>query len=247
MIHPANIDGARHKSGLFNEKVTASLDETDQWIGQIMEALDDAGVREETNFFLISDHGQMDIKRAINMNVFLADNGLIHADEKGNLVNWDAYCFSAGMSAHVFLKNPEDSSLYNKVYELFNHLCKEGIYGISRVYTEPEARAEEHLGGAFSFVLETDGYTAFSDDWKRPVVKNYDFTDYRYGRATHGYLPEKGPQPVLAAKGPDIKNGVVLEKSRLIDLAPTFAKLMGVEFPEVDGTVINQILNSGKA
>ena len=82
----------------------------------------------------------------------------------------------------------------------------------------------------------------FGDNWRRPIVNTFDFSDYRYGRATHGYLPSKGPQPVLIAKGPDIKNGVVLEKARLIDLAPTFAKLLGADLPGADGTVINEIL-----
>ena len=244
MLHPANIDGARHKYGLFNEKIYESLDETDKWIGEIMDALDDAGVRKETNFFLISDHGQMDIKRAVNINVLLADNGLIRTDEKGGLADWDAYCFSAGMSAHVFLKDPGNMALCQKTHKLLEHLCEEGVYGISRVFTKSEALREENLGGDFSFVLETDGYTAFGDDWRRPLVKSYDLSDYRFGRATHGYLPSRGPQPVLAAFGPDIRKGAVLENARLVDLAPTFAKLLGADLPEAEGTAIEGILLS---
>jgi predicted AlkP superfamily pyrophosphatase or phosphodiesterase len=245
MVHPANIDGARHQFGLFNEKVDYSIEETDRWIGQVMDALEDAGVRQDTNFFLISDHGQMDITRVINVNVMLADYGLIRYDENGKegvIKSWDAYCLSSGMSALVYLKNPVDHKLYQKVHALLRHLCDEGIYGISRVFTEPEIREAEGLGGDFSFVLETDGYTSFGDDWKRPIVKNFDSSDYRYGRATHGYLPDKGPQPVLLAKGPGVKNGVVLEKGRIIDEAPTFAKLLGVELPDADGKPILEIL-----
>ena len=242
MIHPANIDGARHHYGIFNEKVNTAIEETDRWIGEIMAAMEDAGIREETNFFLISDHGQMDISRVINVNVLLADYGFIRIDENGNFIDWDAYCLSCGMSAVVFLKNPDDCRLYQKVNTILRYLCEEGVYGISRVYTENEARVQEHLGGSFSFVLETDGYTSFGDDWRRPIVKNFDFTDYRYGRATHGYHPDKGPQPVLVAKGPALRNGVVLEKARLIDEAPTLARLMGVELPDTDGVCINEIL-----
>jgi len=242
MIHPANIDGARHKYGLFNEKVNEAIEDTDRWIGEIMAALEDSGVREETNFFLLSDHGQMDITRIININVLLADYGFIRFDEKGNLTGWDAYCLSCAMSAVVFLKDPDDPALYQKVYTLLRYLRDEGVYGISRVYTEPEARELEHFGGSFSFVLETDGYTSFGDNWQRPIVKNFDFSDYRYGRATHGYHPDKGPQPVLVAKGPALRKNVVLEKARLIDEAPTLAKLMGAELPGTDGVCIDEIL-----
>jgi predicted AlkP superfamily pyrophosphatase or phosphodiesterase len=243
MMHPANIDGARHEFGLFNEKVNSAIEETDRWIGQVMGALEDAGVREETNFFLISDHGQLDITRVININVVLADYGLIRYDEKaGTIISWDAYCLSGGMSALIYLKNPADPGVYQKTYALLRHLCGEGIYGVSRVFTESEIREAEGLGGDFSFVLETDGYTSFGDDWKRPIVKNFDSSDYRYGKATHGYLPDKGPQPVLIAKGPGIKNGVVLEKGRIIDEAPTFARLLGAELPDAQGSPIEAIL-----
>jgi predicted AlkP superfamily pyrophosphatase or phosphodiesterase len=242
MIHPANIDGARHDFGLFNAKVDKAIEETDTWIGRIMDALEDAGVHDETNFFLVSDHGQLDIDRAINVNVLLADWGLIRTDTKGNISGWDAYSLSSGMSAMVYLREKDNHRIYQKVHALLQHLCSEGIYGISRVFTEAEARAGEGLGGSFSFVLETDGYTSFGDDWKRPIVKNYDASDYRYGRATHGYLPDKGPQPLLVAKGPDIRNGVSLEKARLIDEAPTYAKILGVELPDAQGRVIEEIL-----
>jgi predicted AlkP superfamily pyrophosphatase or phosphodiesterase len=36
MIHPANIDGARHRYGTFNEKIDIAVEQTDRWIGQIM-------------------------------------------------------------------------------------------------------------------------------------------------------------------------------------------------------------------
>jgi hypothetical protein len=167
---------------------------------------------------------------------------LIRTDKEGNITDWDAYSHSSGMSANVYLKDPSDHKIYQKVHALLQHLCSEGIYGISRVFTEPEARTGEGLGGSFSFVLETDGYTSFGDGWKRPIVKNLDASDYRYGRATHGYLPEKGPQPLLVAKGPDIRKGVTLEKAHLTDEAPTYAKILGVELPDAQGRVIEEIL-----
>jgi predicted AlkP superfamily pyrophosphatase or phosphodiesterase len=242
MIHPANIDSARHHYGVFNEKIDTALEQTDRWIGQIMDALEDAGLREETNFFLVSDHGQMEIKRTININVILADHGLIRCNGSGNIAGWDAYSLSNGMSALVYLKDPGNQKLYRETHTLLRNLCEEGIYGISRVYTESEAREKERLGGDFSFVLETDGYTSFGDDWKRPLVKKIDFSDYRYGRATHGYLPGKGPQPILVAKGPHVREGVVLEKGNIIDEAPTYAKLLGVELPGAEGKAIDEIL-----
>jgi predicted AlkP superfamily pyrophosphatase or phosphodiesterase len=243
LVHPFNIDHYRHHKGVFNEDVIKGIEETDVWIGQIMDAYKAAGTRpEEVSFFLISDHGQIDIKRIININVLLADYGLIRADKEGDLPDWDAWCMSNGASAEVFLRDKDNHRVYEKTYTLLRQLCKEGLCGISRVFTEPEIRNLEHLGGDFSFVLETDGYTAFGGDWTRPIVKNFDSSDYRYGHATHGYLPDKGPQPMLVAKGPGIRNGVVLEKCNIVDEAPTFARILGVSMPEADGRCIDEIL-----
>lgn len=241
MLHPANIDGYRHGNGLFGSHIRKGLEETDRYIGELMAAAEDAGVAEETSFVLTSDHGQLDIKRVININVYLADAGLIRPRE-GADPEWDAWCQSGGMSACVYLKNREDKAVYEKVYSLLRDMCAEGIYGISRVYTAEEAEKEERFAGDFSFVLETDGYTSFGDKYIRPVVSNINKTDYRSGAATHGYLPSKGPCPVFYANGPLFRKGVVIETGKLVDEAPTLAKALGIEMPGTDGEAVTELL-----
>lgn len=243
LIHPGNVDSYRHSYGLFNEKVTKGLDETDEWLGMLFDAAREAGVFEETDFFLISDHGQRNINRSIKLNVFLRDAGFITVDRNENLADWQAYAHSTGMSSQIYLKDPDDKELYGKVYSYLKHLEEEGIYGIGKVFTTEEANEKEHLSGDFSFVVETDGYTSFSDDWRRPVVKNLDNSDYRFGKATHGYLPDEGPQPVFTAVGPSIKKGILVERKSTVDEAPTYAKIFGLEMPFADGTPIDEILN----
>lgn len=240
-LHPANIDGYRHETGLFNDKVLQGLHETDQWIGEIMKAVKDIGQLDNTNLVLTSDHGQMETKRVINPNVILADHGLIRKHGDGSLKDWDAWYASGGMSALVYLKNPKDRRIYEKTYKLLCDMMNEGIYGISQVLTECEAGAC-HLAGPFSFVLETDGYTSFGDEINRPLVQNHDSADYRYGKATHGYLPAKGPQPVFLAKGPDFNEKVIMKRGRLIDQAPTYAKLLGTALPNADGNAIESFI-----
>lgn len=207
--------------------------------------MEEAGVLEETDLFLVSDHGQMSVSRNIGLNVLLCENGFIRLDENGMIADWDAYCLSNGMSALIFLKDPQDAALYARVYDFLKKLQAEGVYGFSRIYTEEEARKEERFGGGFSFVLETDGYTAFGDYYKRPLVRELTNSDYRFGTATHGYLPGKGPQPMILAKGPDIREGALVDGSHIVNEAPTYAKILGVELPEADGEAIEGILNLG--
>lgn len=241
-VHNGNMDNARHKNGAMADCLPAELDLVDGWIGDIGRALEDAGVLDQTDFFLVSDHGQRDIKRTIKPNVYLADHGFIELNEKGRPVSWKAYCLSNAMSSMVFLKDPDDKETYDAVYKLLRDMCEEGIYGFSKVFTRQEVEQMEHLSGDFSFVIESDGYTSFSDSCKRPVIQPIDLTDFRFGAATHGYLPDLGPQPTLVAKGPHIKEGVVIERRPIVDEAPTYAKILGVELPDAQGTAIDEIL-----
>ena len=242
MLHPANIDAARHQTGIFNEKVKQSLIDTDNWIGEIMKAVEETGEIENTNLVLTSDHGLLDITRIVNLNVVLADNGLIKVAEDGSLEDWDAYVQSGGLSAMVYLKDYSNREVYEKTYKLLTQMAEDGIYGIEQVFTEKEINEKEHLGGEFAFVLESDGYTSFGDSWIRPMVKNFDLSDYRYSKATHGHLPEKGPQPVFIVKGPDFKDGVQLDTRPIVDEAPTYAALLGVELKNADGKAIFDLL-----
>ena len=240
MIHVANIDAYRHRRGLFNEFVTKGVQETDQWIGRLMSAVEQTGQLAETNLVLTSDHGQLEIKRVIHPNVILRDKGLLTTGPDGTLRQWDAYAHSTGLSALVYLSSPDK---YGEVYQLLKDMRDEGIYGISEVFTREEINQRQHLDGDFAFVLETDGYTSFGEDCLRPLVTQMDHSDYRYGSATHGYLPEKGPQPFLLAKGPAFRENGFSDIRQMVDLAPTFAEILGTGLPEADGSAITEILN----
>ena len=241
-VHMGMFDSFRHANGVFGPHIDRALDYLDSYLGMLMDACHAAGVLEETNLFLVSDHGQRNINRVINLNVLLADQGFLQTDAEGNILAWDAFCFSNAMSALVYLRDPEDAGLWARVYDSLMAYCREGIYGIGRVFTAEEAKREEHLWGDFSFVVESDGYTSFADRAIRPLVSGFDDRDYRFGHATHGYLPDMGAQPVFAAQGPDIRESVVFERGNVTDEAPTYADLLGVRLKDAEGHPIEEIL-----
>lgn len=242
LIHPANIDGARHAYGIFNEKVEETVRDTDRFVQKLMAVQEELGLAENTNLVVTSDHGQMDVQRIINPNVMLADYGFITVDSEGKVADWKAYCLSNGLSAVVYMKNPEDENTKQRLFQLLRWMRNEGVYGIGEVFTAEEADEKYHLGGEFSFVIESDDYTSFGESVTAPLVESFGDTDYRYGRASHGYIPKKGPQPIFMAKGPDFAENVVIENGRLIDEAPTYAKILGVELPDTDGTPIMEFI-----
>ena len=241
MVHPANVDSARHASGLFTSAATNALYDTNLWLEELFKAAEDAGIYEDTNFFIVSDHGQIEIRRSVALNALLAEEGLLDVAPDGTLKDWTAFAKSGGTSALVYLKDPADQVAWNKTKIALEKLRDSEVCGIGEILTEAEARERYHLGGDFAFVIETDGWTSFSTSWLKPVQKPLDNSDYRFGRATHGHEPEKGPQPTLMAFGPDIQPGAHLDTARLVDEAPTFAHALGLTMPDTDGHCLTEL------
>lgn len=94
----------------------------------------------------------------------------------------------------------------------------------------------------FAFVLETDGHTTFRDGITPPAESELDFSDYRFGKGTHGHMPHKGPQPTFIAKGPHFKKGVRIPRGDVLNHAPTIAKVLGITLLDSEGSAVNEIL-----
>ncbi|MBO5286296.1 MAG: alkaline phosphatase family protein [Clostridia bacterium] len=242
VVHPAGIDGKRHGTGLFNAHVTEELDYTYYWMEKIIRAIKEVGEWDNTDFILTSDHGQVDIKRWGHPNILLVKAGLMTLDKDNNVTDYKAYVKSLGGSAQVYLKDKSDKEAYDLTYKTFMDAKESGLYGIERVYTTAECDMEEHLSGDFDFVLEFDGYTANGWEPFGPYFTTFDLSDYRTGRATHGFLPEKGPQPSMLMIGPDFNEGVTIERRHTLDMAATIAKIFDFNMPDIDGKPIEEAI-----
>lgn len=241
--HPSYVDSMRHSGGVFSEKVNLALYETDRWLGMMLDALDEAGIADTTDVVVLSDHGQVDIVRRVCLNALLRDKGYITVNGDGEVTDWRVYVASRGASAHVFLKDKNDTALYNEVRALLDELKRQGVWGFDEVLTREEVKAEYGLDGEFSFVLETDGFTSFGEEWTYPYVRPLCNTDYRFGRATHGHKPEKGAQPTFIAKGPSFRKGAIIPEGSILGHAPTFAKIFGLTLKDATGVPHDEILN----
>lgn len=237
MTHPCMVDSTRHNNGLFNDRVDDALRMTDEWIGMLMQAVEDAGIAAETSFCIVSDHGHLEIRRDINLNYFLRQRGFIQVDENENVTDWTVCANSCDLSAHVYVKD----GFHAAAEAALREMCEAGIYGISRVLTADEARERYGLAGDFAFVVESDGYTCLRNGWTAPAVKVLQ-QDYRYHRSTHGHMPELGPQPPMIVSGAAFKQGVVIGNTSILNEAPTFAAALGLTLPDADGKALTELL-----
>ena len=154
MIHPANIDAARHHSGVFSDLVTDAVRSAGEWMVRIITATKNAGTFEDTVFAFVSDHGQLNITRRINLNVLLREAGLIDVDENGEVADWRAWSHSVGLSAQIYLKNPEDADTLQKVENRLSAAACTEWNGITR---SSRRRKRSIWRGIFPLLLRQTG------------------------------------------------------------------------------------------
>lgn len=241
-IHLAHLDHTRHANGIQGPMIEQAIVANDDWLGRLMEATMDAGVYEETNFAIISDHGHLPVSRVLNPNVYLVEQGLIELDSQGNIKDWKAYCNSTSLSSQVVMKSPDDdetrAALEKVLYGLRNDLSS----GVESVFTKEECARELNLTGDFEYVLEGREQTSFGNAVTGPKMVTPDNSDYKFSIASHGHMPHKGPQPVFMAVGPDVREGIAFQRRTLMDEAPTFAAMLGFDMPQATGHAITEIL-----
>lgn len=241
MLHLSYLDHARHSYGAFAPEAKAALVECDRKLGKLMELLRQLGTLEQTNFCIMGDHGHLPVKQVFHPNILLARAGLIELDQTGKLRSYRCYIHSAGLSAHVVLQNPADRAVRRQVELLLQSWVANQEYGCEQIFTKAEAAAL-HLQGPFDYVLEGRPGTAFGNNCSGQLLCPTDNSDYKLSVSAHGHLPQKGPQPIFFAAGPAIRTGVTVPKGNLIDQAPTYAAILGVEMPWAQGNAIQEIL-----
>jgi predicted AlkP superfamily pyrophosphatase or phosphodiesterase len=225
-IHLFSADGAQHAVGRKGPKVQEAVADADAAVGIIIDALKAEGIWESTVFMIGGDHGFYDVKKTISPNVWLKEAGLITDLKTGD---WKAQFNSAGGSAYLYLKDPNDQETIKKVQALLK-AQPDSVKTFFRMISK-----EQLVKGGFNpnvaFALTGEHDAAFSNSITGDAVKT--------GKGgTHGHYPDtKNIQTGLVVHGPGIKKGAVIEEMNLRDMTPIIVKLLGIPFPKVDGKI----------
>ncbi len=211
--HPASVDTFKHRTGIDSRETLLMVQLADRMVGDIINAVEEAGLIDETVFVVLSDHGHMKVEREIALNEIFRRDGMeerIRANECGH-------------SAQIYIQRiGEEEAL-----DYLSEKASDPASGIGRVFTKDELRSRYGTFGAFSFMVESDDCTQFSNSVFCDVeTKTY--VDDHHGVSTHGHMPEKSPKPLFIASGRGIAQKTIEEESMLKE-APTFLKILEIE------------------
>jgi hypothetical protein len=242
LLHLSYLDSARHRNGVFADKAREALIACDERFGMLTDELRSQGIYDDTNIVIIGDHGHLPVNQVFHPNIRFVAAGLIKLKGDGTVEHWDCYCHSAGLSCQVVLADPGDREVRERAEQVLSEMTGDEALGCEQIIGKQALKEQYHLEGPIDYVIEGRLGTAFGNNCTGPEILSTDNRDYKLSVASHGHLPEKGPQPILFAAGPQIRKNVLLPKGRLLDEAPTFARILDLELPGAQGRPLTEII-----
>lgn len=241
LVHLLDLDDKKHHYGCKTTETAEALVRLDKKVGDFITTLKEEGMYEKTTLVILGDHSQKDAHTIIYLNHLFKEAGLIK-EKKGEIKDFRVIAKTCDGSTYIYIK---DKSVKERVRKLLYNFMKNKKNGVSKIF-ETHYISELGADTEASFMLEAAEGFYFLDEIGIGVHSEIEVVEHSYSHAligVHGYLPTlPNYQTVFIAAGAGIKQGVEIPKMSLIDQGPTFAALLGLELPHVDGQVKYEIL-----
>ncbi len=230
LLHLIETDYRQHRDGPDGGAVKAALGRIDAHIGTVLQALRDAGIAERTAVIVTGDHGFARFSALVFPNAVLARAGLRPCPGTENA--WRATVHVAGAAAALFVNPPGDVEAIGEA----DAALRAEAPGRYTIVTREQLDRLGAMPNAAALALEAAPGYGMSGACDRGVT-----APSRGG--THGFLPSRPDMATgFIAAGDGVRGGGALARIRLIDIAPTAARLLGVTPPPVEGRALEEIL-----
>ena len=240
LLHLITPDGVEHAYGPHTPEAYAAVAESDRRVAEIWETLQRPPLAGKAALFVVSDHGFAKVETNVRPNALFQQLGLVKTDKNNKPTERQAWCVAQGGSAFIYvLDEAHEAELTAQLNEKLAAL--DGVAGI----VEPQDYGKFGLPDPAKnpqaphlVLLARPGY-AFNDALGADVYAKADTV-----KGTHGHDPRPDyMHATFIAAGAGIQPGVKLDITRNTDVAPTIARLMGLTLKDVDGRVLDEILN----
>lgn len=232
-IHILATDEAQHAHGPHHYLAQAALTNADACVGKLMEAVEQAGIADSTTFIVTADHGFHSVEWEMNIRPAFEKAGLLDKIELGG----------GGWAARITRKPGFSSADQAKLDGVFAELAKHPR--INRVVRPEEMHAlglplpdeTPYAVGEYLILPDIDTYLS-----TRPGGK-MERTRLAEPSHSHGYLPTHPRMYTsLLLSGAGVRKGALLGHVRNMDIAPTAARLLGLQMPPMSGRVLTEAL-----
>lgn len=240
-LHFACVDGMQHGYGRDHDSVGLAVAVNDRAIGDVLEAIQRAGLQDSTAVIIVGDHGFVTIHEAFRPNMLIRD--------------LPARFIAAGGSAFLYLKpGTAKESMIHQVMQRLDSLPADK----RKQFRIIDRKELDRMGADSAAVLALAAVPGlvFSGAITQNSVTNSGpgtliqqnplegmFIPVSGGH--HGYDPDIPEMYTgFIAAGAGINNGKTIEAISEPDIAPLIAKLLGIEFNTPDGKLVPGILKN---
>ena len=229
------------------EHIFDALMSLDRKIGDLVSWCDNKNILDSLTMCIVSGGGVCDHKKSININYAFLKNGFLNIGKFGRIREYIAYAHCDGGSAFVYLKNPNNISEYGRVKVFLDEFVRENSRFVSSIY---ETHSYNSLDlNNFSFILEGRPGCVFMEDInKTEFIEDIDIFSYplnsRINKSFYGYSGKyENSNGMFISYGNKVNKNVYIDKCNIIDIAPTIASFMDLDFKS-SGKVIEGVKNS---
>jgi predicted AlkP superfamily pyrophosphatase or phosphodiesterase len=232
LLHLAQTSAPLARAGPDAPETRAAFAAADAELSRLLGCLGDAGRLALGAVAVVGDHGALPVHTMVSPNRALADAGLLTPDPRsGSLVAWAALARSNGGSAFEYAQAEDDALLARRALEA--EAARTGAFRIV-----PAAQMLGHgADPAAWFGIEAEPGYAFSDAALGPRLAPAAV------RAAGGYLPDRAEMDAgFVAWGRGVRRGVRVPRMSQADVAPTLARLVGLDLAEAEGRALVGVL-----
>ena len=235
LVHLLNNDATHHRRGAQTQDSYTANAYADMCVGRILDAIDDAGIRETTTVILVADHGFTLTPKAIRPNVLLRKAGLLTA-EGGELTQAQVHVVPEGGVGYVYCTNPATASQRAAFVQKLL-LGQEGVadFLLPDRFNEvgfPHPRENNQVPDAI--VVAKDGYGVSGNVTGETLVATYQ--EARTALGSRGFLAKSPKMKAMCIlSGAGIRPGGKIQEIDNTAIAPTIARLLGLKYDYAEG------------
>jgi predicted AlkP superfamily pyrophosphatase or phosphodiesterase len=224
LAHAWMLDDAQHAHGPGSVEAKAAIERADALLGELLAAIERSPDAARTILVVVSDHGFHAVTKQLRPNVRFAERGLVTLGADGKPTAAKLTFLASGGTAFVYVTDPSAQADVEAAIASLGE-------GVAKVYRRDEIAA---AGGdpAAAFVLAAAPGYQFSD------LRGTELVVAATNGGDHGYVPT---DPAMAASfvavGADVPRAD-LGTIRMIDVAPTIARWLGVALPRAEGRAV---------
>jgi predicted AlkP superfamily pyrophosphatase or phosphodiesterase len=222
-FHIYSVDHASHVQGRDGDLVRKAVAGADHAVGNILEAIEQAGIKDQTTVIVTGDHGFADIHKSLSPNVMLLKNGIISDTTAKS--NWKAKFHTSGASAFLHLKEVGDIKTLNQVRKLLNAMPEDQ----KKLFRVLERKELDVIGADPNVLLALAPIEGIS---MSSTIIGTIIKPAQGG--THGFFPNfKNIETGFIASGPELIEAGKVSEMGLEDIAPIISKILNLDMTEI--------------